>query len=788
MVSPLDRKLLRDLAALKGQVLTIALVVAFGVAVYLSFGSARHSLLQGTDDFYRAQRFSDVFAEIERAPDSLRQRLEQLPGVARVETRTTATVLVAMATMVEPAVGRIHSIPDYGEAELDAPFVLEGRMPEAGRDDEVLVNDAFAESHRLHAGDRITAIIGGTQRALRITGLATAPNYLVAMSVELSSMGNERFVAMWMRRSALAPLARLEGAFNDLGVRLQRGASPRATQDALDRELARYGGRGARARAEHPSHRTLLQEMQQLEGSATVLPAMFLGVAAFLVNVVLGRLVRMQRGQVAMLKAVGYSDRRIAVHYLEMVVVIVAVGVVAGALLGRQMAEWYIGLYREFFRIPNLSVRIDASLLAQAAALSFGSGIIGTIAAVRGVAKLAPAEAMQPEPPAKYGDRALDRASTLGALGPSARMIARELSRRPLRLALSSLGIAMATAILLAGRSMFDALPALERLIFHDMMRESLAVRLTRPVAPSDLSVLRTIPGVFWVETQRTVPVRMRHGARSKDASLVGHPAGADLRRVLDARGRELRPVRGAVLLTRPLGTILGVRIGDTITVEVLEGERRTRALTVGGFTDEPFGIQGHMQLDDLYEALGQGPSVDMALLVVDPREESNVIRRVVLMPGVGGVSSSRAALERFRSQSGKSMGATGLILVLFAGSIAAGVVYNNARVALAMRERDLATLRVLGMSRADVSGILLGEMAVQVAIGIPPGLWLGKLLADAAMSTTDPEMYRLPLTVEPFTYVYASVVTVIAALLSALVVRRRIDQLDLVSVLKTRE
>ncbi|MFO0557956.1 MAG: FtsX-like permease family protein [Polyangiales bacterium] len=787
-MSALDRKLLRDIAALKGQVLTIALVVAFGVAVYISFGSAKLSLLSGTDEFYRQQRFSDVFAEIERAPDSMRERLERLPGVANVETRTTAAALVPMPNMVEPAVGRAHSIPDFGEAALDAPFVLEGRLPEPGRDDEVLINDAFAESHRLHAGDRLTAIIGGTQRTLRISGLATAPNYLVAMSTELSSMGNERFVAMWMRRSALAPLARMQGGFNDVGVRLQRGADPYVTQAALDRELGRYGARGARRRSDHPSHKMLTQEMQQLDGSATVLPAMFLGVAAFLVNVVLGRLVRLQRGQVAMLKAVGYTDRRIALHYLEMVVLIVALGVVGGALLGRVMAEWYVNLYREYFRIPHLAVRIDAKLLVQASVLSFGSGIAGTFAAVRGVAKLAPAQAMQPEPPAKYGDRALDRASTLGLLGPSARMIAREILRRPLRVALSSLGIAMATAILLAGRAMFDALPALERLIFHDMMRESVAVRLTRPVAPSDLSVLRTIPGVFHSEWQRTIPVRMRAGSRTKDSSLVGHPAGADLRRILDARGRAVEPVRGAVLLTRPLAGLLNVRIGDRISVELLEGERSRRELTVGGFTDEPFGLQGHMLLEDLWQSLGQGPSVDTALLVVDPREESNVVRRIVRMPGVAGISSSRSAIERFREQSGKSMGATGFILVLFAGSIAAGVVYNNARVALAMRERDLATLRVLGMSRADVSRILLGEMAVQVALGIPPGLWLGKLLADAAMTMTDPDMYRLPLSVEPFTYVYASVVTMIAALLSALVVRRRVDQLDLVAVLKTRE
>ncbi|MBL8682498.1 MAG: FtsX-like permease family protein [Myxococcales bacterium] len=788
MVSPLDRKLLRDLASLKGQVLTIAIVVALGVAVYLSFGSAKFSLVRGTEDFYRSQRFADVFASLERAPDSLRSTIERLPGVASVETRVSATVLCPMPGMIEPAVGRAHSIPDFADPALDVPFVVEGRLPEPHRDDEVLVNDAFAQSHRLHAGDRLDAIIHGTRRTLRVVGLATSPEYLVAMSAELSSMGNERFVVLWMRRAALAPVARMQGGFNDVAIRLQRDARPEPTVAALDRLFVPYGGRGARPRSEHLSHKMLQQELQQIDGSSTVLPAMFLGVAAFLVNVVLGRLVRLQRGQLAMLKAVGYSDRRIALHYVQMVLVIVTLGIVVGALMGREMARWFIGLYREFFRVPNLGVRLDLSLLARGAALSFGSGVIGAIAAVRGVAKLAPAQAMQPEPPAKYGDSALDRAVSVGLLGPASRMIARELVRRPLRLLLSSLGIAMAVAILVAGRSMFDALPTLERLIFHEMMREQLAVRLTRPVAPTDLSVLRTIPGVLGLELQRTVPVRMRAGSRTRETSLVGHPERAELRRVLDHRGRELRMVRGAVLLTRYLGQLLDVRVGDRVQIEVLEGERTARTLTVGGFTDEPFGLQGHLLLDDLWSILGQTPSVDMALLVTDPAHDRAIVQRVVAMPGVGGVASARASLARFREQSGRSMGASGLLLVLAAGAIAAGVVYNNARVALAMRERDLATLRVLGMSRADVSRILLGEMAVQVLLGLGPGYAIGAWMAKGAMAMTDPEMYRLPLALEPFTYVYATVVTLVAALMSALVVRRRVDSLDLVGVLKTRE
>jgi putative ABC transport system permease protein len=127
-------------------------------------------------------------------------------------------------------------------------------------------------------------------------------------------------------------------------------------------------------------------------------------------------------------------------------------------------------------------------------------------------------------------------------------------------------------------------------------------------------------------------------------------------------------------------------------------------------------------------------------------------------------------------------------VITLFATIIAGGFVYNNARVALSTRSRDLASLRVLGFRRREISAVLLGELSIQVLASILPGVWLGRVLVEQMMASTDPELYRFPTVISAQTYAFACTVTLSAALLSALVVRSRLDHLDLIAVLKSKE
>jgi putative ABC transport system permease protein len=280
----------------------------------------------------------------------------------------------------------------------------------------------------------------------------------------------------------------------------------------------------------------------------------------------------------------------------------------------------------------------------------------------------------------------------------------------------------------------------------------------------------------------------VRSGPLWRDVVLQGHHDDHSLRVLLDTRGREIRvPPEGAIV-SRKLAELLGFGPGDEIEIEPLDGERRTRRVRVAGLIDESFGLWAHMSDAALHRMLGEEPRVSMVTLRVDPHQLGELRRRVRDLPHVLAITRRQALIDQFREQSGRSMTAMTLILTAFAVVIAVGVVYNNARVALSVRARDLASLRVLGFTRGEISSVLLGELGVQVFLAIPAGLWIGARLAEAVMSTVDPERYRMEATISSSTYAFAALVALAAGLASALLVRRRLDRLDLIAVLKTRE
>jgi putative ABC transport system permease protein len=787
-LSALDRKLLRDASRLKGQIATIALVLAGGITCFISIRGTHLSLENALEAYYDRHRFAHVFAHVDRAPEAVAYAIEAIPGVALVDTRISEEVTLPMEGMARPAYARLLSLHGGGEQLTNALSLLEGRLPERGRDDEVAVLEAFARAHGLHSGHRLPAVINGTERQLRVVGVVLSPEFVYAIRPGAIASDPQRYAVLWMDRGALAAAFTLNGAFNDVSIRLQPGAAEARVRASLDRLLKPYGSDGAISREHQISNQIVKSELSQLGGLAGMVPVVFLGVAAFLINMVLGRLIALQRPEIATLKAVGYTNREVARHFLGLVALVMLPGGVLGLAGGWILGRLVLDLYASLFRFPDLAFRMSPGLVAAGVLVSLGAAIGGALFAVRNAAKLPPAEAMRPPAPAHYRRGILERLGLGSLAGPSGMMVLREIQRRPLRTLLSSLGIAGAVALMILGRFGVDSLESYFEGTFFREQRQDLTVTFTHPGAPRLVGELARTPGVVRAEGMRMVPVRIRHEHRMRDSVIIGLEGDATLRRLVARGGEEIPIPSDGVLLTKTLGEILNLEVGDRPELEVREGDRPVIRPVVAGFVDDTLGLQIYGREELLSSLVGDLGAVSSALLKVDPPELSSVERHLRRSPRVIEVADVHADVDRLRDTNASIINIWTLVSISLSACIVFGVVYNNARIALAVRSRDLASLRVLGMSRGEISSILIGSLAVEVALAIPLGLWLGREWSKAFMSTVDPETFRWQVVVAPQTYLLAASVALVAAAASALWVRRSLDRLDLVGVLKTRE
>ena len=781
----LRRKLLRDLLHMRGQALAIALVVAAAVASYVTMRGAYESLLLSQSVYYDTYRFADVFASLKRAPEPVAQRLREIDGVAAIQTRVVAGVILDVPGLDEPASALLLSLPENGEPRLNNIHVRRGRLPVHA--DEVLASEAFSAQNALLPGSHLSAIINGRWRTLRVCGIAITPESVYESRGD-AFPDHRRFGILWMHRGHLAAAMGMRGAFNDVTFALAPGASEADVIADVDRTLARYGGLGAYGRAEQSSHRFMEGELAQDRVMSMMMPAIFLAVAALLIHLMLMRLVQSQREQIAVLKAFGYENAAVARHFAGFGLVIVIFGSAAGIPVGIWLGRNLTDMYTQFFHFPALEFRVSAAAIAISVGTTVLAALVGSLVAVRRVVALPPAEGMRGETPMRFGTSLVDRLKLLRAVSPPVRMILRSLQRTPLRTVMSILAMSMAGMILVSAQFSFDALESMIDVQFGAAQSDDATIALQEVRGDEALHAIARLPGVVRVEPIRVVPVRIRAAHHSRRLALVGLERGATMRRLIGMHGEEVTlPPKGLVLTTK-LAEILGVRAGEDVIVEALAAPRPVARMRVAALLDESIGISAYAAREEVNRFMREGPSLSAAHLAVQPGRAAELYATLKAMPSVAAVTLREAMLASVRKTIVQNIYISALIIVPFACVIAFGVIYNGARIALSERGRDLASLRVLGFSKGEVGAMLLGEQAVLTLASIPVGFAAGQALCIYIVMKFDSELYRIPLVISARTYAVSFFVIALAATLTALVVQRRIGGLDLVEVLKTRE
>ena len=788
-IPPLTRKLMRQIWQVRGQALAITGVITAGITVFIMMNGALLSLSNTRDAYFDRYRFPDMFAPVKRAPITILEDIRSLDDVQAVEDRITGAVLVNLGDQRAAISGKLFSVPEGRRPRVSDLVLVKGNWVSQSRPDDVIVLRDFALTNELDIGSTLNVTIQGQRRNLRIVGLALSPEFIYPIPPGELMPDDKRFAVLWMGRDAIEQAYDLSGAFNEVLITAEQGANLDQLEQELDLLLDPWGSFGPYPAADQLSNRFLTQEIEQLEVMSRILPTIFLGVAAFLVNMTINRMVEAEREQIGLLKAFGFSDSAIAVHYIMFAFMLVGIGILCGFISGNMMGRGLSSLYGEYFKFPIFIFTGGVSSYVISGALGLAAGMIGAINAVRKTLRLTPAVAMRPPVPTNYGRNAVARVLIgLKGLDQPSRLILRHLARWPRRALLTCLGIAMAMGIRVAAEQMWDAIDLMMVSAYDRDNPYDAEVNL---IDPTDISVLNDIarmPGVLKAEPFRAVPGKLRAGLQTEELSLIGLAPSGNLRRFFNLDNQQFPFPEEGMVLTVTLAEKLNLHVGDIVWFEASIGKKPRVALPIVSIRDAYFGASAYVSLRSLNRMMGEPDWITGATLEIDPTQADTLNRELKDIPTVAGVTFQNDARVATNKTMDEFLGPMTFFNTLFSSLIAVGIVYSSARISFAERSRELATLRVLGFSMWEVAYILLGELLILIVLALPIGALLGHILAYGVVSSANSDLFRIPFVISKETIATGVAVIAGSAILSGILILRQIRGLALVEALKTRD
>ncbi len=790
-MNSLNRKIFRDYKTLKAQVFTVAVLIICGISVLVSSWSSYQSLQSAKDSFYREFRFAEIFADVVRAPSSVLSELARLEGIQTVEARIIREGLVEVSGQTEPALGRLISWAGP-EQTLNQIYLRQGRMPQANTQAasfyEVLVHESFAAAHGLKPGDRLSILLDGRERSLQITGIGLSPEYVYSLSPVAPFPDDKHFGVFWMPRRDLEILTGMSGALNNLQMSLVAGGDEPEIRRQVDLILKPFGGTKSYPRARQFSHLFVEDEIRQQRVMAILVPAIFLSVGMFILHIIFARLITLHRGQIATLKALGYSDWSLTRHYFLLVTLVLLTGVGPALLAGAWIGRWYAGLYQDFFRFPSIDFTLSASSVAFGVLAALLSGWLGIGGALMKVFALQPAEALRPLSPPDFQKSLFEKLGLLQKMKPYSKMVFRSLLFRPWRLVLGMTGIAVSLAIIINGSFWVDVMDFIMDRQFNEMHREDLSVRLLTPQGADVISELKAIPGVVMAEGERSVPVTLQFQHFSKNIIIIARSEDAQLSRVLDGEGNLVVPSQGGVVLSRYFQKEFGLQSGDLVRMKVLEGAQVEFDVQVLGFVDDLLGQQAYALKSDLHRWLREQAVSDTVHLKIDPSRAEQIYVTLRERPKIAAVTIQRLLLKGFQETVADMILTFTFVLYAFAVAIAGAVIYNSARIGFSERSWEMASLRILGFDVVPTFELLFLDIGIQVLLSLLPGLLFGYWLSVLTTQAIHNETFAFPVVVNPSTYALAVLVLLLTFLLSGIFLYRKTRRLDFSEALKARE
>jgi putative ABC transport system permease protein len=792
-MTPLDRKLARDLLAAKGRLLAIISIIAVGVMCFIYMRSSYYNLKTAQSSYYAQCRMADFWVDLKKIPIAELDALAELPGVAEIQPRIQFYVTVDLPRVEEPLNGLVISVPQQRDGILNNIVMRRGGNFTDRRRNEVIVSDAFAQAHGLYPGQWIHVLLNNRRQELFIVGTAISSEFVYLLAPGRIVPDDKRFGVFYLKHEYAEEAFDFDGAANSVVGRFtaEYQQHPDEVLRRAESVLEPYGVFGTTKRKDQASNRFLSDEIAGLGTFSMIMPVIFLGVAALVLNVLLSRQIDQQRTTIGTLKALGYGDRQIVWHYIKFALAIGAAGSILGSVCGYGMAVWVTSIYAQFYEFPRLANEFYPGTYAIGFVISLVCALVGSLHGARATLRLQPAEAMRPKPPRRGGKVWLERATRLWAsLSFGWRMVLRGVIRNPVRTGVGVFASAMGAALLMCGLMMSAATHYLVDFQYTMVTRSDIDLSLEGERGRDALLEIRRLPGVDRAEPQLAVSCTFIHGPHRRRGGITGLAPDARLTIPRDPQGNPIRVPTTGLAMSRKLATLLDVSVGDQIIVRPTKGLRREVEAPVVALTDGYLGLGVYADIHYLSHLIGEEFAVTGVQLTADPRPEvrTELNRRLKQLPALRAVNAREDVIRNLQEELLDLQNVFIGLVMMFAGVIFFGSILNASLVNLTERTREIATLRVLGYGPWQIGGLFLKESMLVNLLGTLVGLPLGYSLAWLISTLYNTEMFRFPLVSPPSVWVITIAIAVGFAGLAHLVVQRVIFRLDYLEALNVKE
>lgn len=784
----LFRNLLRDIKKSKGQFLSILIIVILGVTFYTGINSMFRNLSNSSIKYYQEYKLADIWVDLYKAPTGAKEKIESLSYVNESTGRIVNDASINISG--ENGTVRLITLPDTKKGIVNDIVIKAGRYFSEGDSNQCLVDQDFFKANNLELGDYIYPIINGNKVKLKVVAVVKSPEFVYTLKDSSELMpDNKKFGIVYIKQSFGEAIFDFKGYINNISIKLTNGSNTEAAKDDIKKALKNYGVKNVIDRDEQTSTMMLTEEIKKLQSMGGTFPIIFFMVASVIIYIMMGRMVENQRVQIGVLKALGFTNMQVLSYYMCYSALIAITGSLIGSIFGTYMGVGLTKLINQYFNLPLEGARIYGELVLPASILTLFFCLFAGYHSCKVVFKIMPSEAMREKSPDSGKKIIIEKWKIVWKnIGHLWKIILRNLFRYKRRAILTSLGIIFSSAILLVALSMEDSINFMISQQYGNIQDYDIKVNLSKLVSVEELNKIKSIPHVVALEPVLETGVEITNGWRSKDVGFTALTKEPQMYKVEDKNNKPINLPDGGILISEKLANTLGVETNDRVNIKFFYPGKEKKEVTVKGIVVQYLGLSTYTSMDNLNSLLGEGMVANSAVLKLDNRNYENEVKSKLRdMAAVNSVESKTDALNALLKNMGATKSSIGVMIILSAILLIA-VVYNIATINIFERQRELATLKVLGFKNSEIKKLIFNENYLITIFGITIGLPMGKFLGASMMSASSTDSYSFPYVIEFRTYILTIVLTIAFTVLTNFILMKKIKSIDMIEVLKNRE